>query len=163
MKKENEENVENEIPKEEESELQICQREREEYLEGWKRARADYANAQKISAQTQKEFVQYAEEKVLYKLLELADTFDEALRQKEDAGITMLRMKLLGILKEHHVEMKEVSPGDKFDPHTHEAISGEGENIQVVAGQAYWIHEKLLRPARVIVTTEKVKETKEIK
>lgn len=143
---------EKEPPKEvPETELEICQREREEYLAGWKRARADYANAQKIAAQNQKEFIQYAEEKVLYKLLELMDTFDEALRQKEDPGIHALRTKLLSILKEHNVEMREVVPGDAFDPNLHEAISGEGENIQMVAGQAYFIHEKLLRPARVIV------------
>jgi len=136
------------------TELETCQKERDEYLEGWKRARADYTNAQKIASETQKEFIQYAEERLLYKLLDLMDTFDEALRQKSDNGISMLRIKMLSILKEHNVRLDEVNPGDTFDHNIHDAISGEGDKIQIVAGQAYYIHDKLLRPARVIVGSE---------
>lgn len=134
------------------NELEQCKAERDEYLEGWKRAKADYANAKRIQEEQRGEIIKYAEERLLFELLEVVDTFDEALRQNpEDEGLQRVQMKLLSILEQHHVKKTEVSPGDAFDHHLHEAISGEGDVIDIVAGHAYHLYDKLLRPARVMV------------
>ncbi len=122
-----------------------------EYLNGWKRAKADYTNAERAWRAQQVALVQYAEERILHEILEIADALDEAVRHTRDEGIEQVRRKILSILAREKVTPIVVAEGDVFDPHIHEALSGEGEQIAMVIRNGYMYGDQLLRPVQVMV------------
>ena len=135
-----------------EKELARSKKNSQEYLDGWKRSKADFINMRKQYEAERAEFVEYAEENILIELLELMDIFDEALKTATDKGIMQLRKKLLSILNKRGVYIAEVSVGDIFDPQKHEALKGEGTIIKEIAQNGYVMHQKVIRPSRVIVS-----------
>ena len=60
------------------------------------------------------------------------------------------------------VAIKEIDPqGQKFDPHFHQAISqveaeGEPNTVVNVLQKGYLLHDRVLRPALVVVSKQKV-------
>ncbi|MEK7659604.1 MAG: nucleotide exchange factor GrpE [Patescibacteria group bacterium] len=123
----------------------------EEYLNGWKRAKADFANAERTWRTHTAELARYAEERVLREMLEIADALDEAVRHTSDEGIEQIRRKILSILAREKVTLITVTKGDLFDPYIHEAISGEGEQIAVIVRNGYMHEDQVLRPVQVMV------------
>ena len=136
----------------------------EEYLAGWQRARADYANLKRESEIKQAELVRYANAEMLRDLLPLVDYFKHALRAVPAAqageawveGIRHIQTKLLEVMAYHGVK-EMVTVGEKFDPAYHEAV-GEVELADQPSGQiveevrtGFMLHDKLLQPARVKV------------
>lgn len=136
----------------------------EEYLDGWQRARADFANYKKRVEREQAETYRMAAASVLKRFLEVLDDLDLALANKpEDEGaadfsngIELIYQKLLLILENEGITRMEVD-GMEFDPNLHEAISSEdspdhesGEIIAVVKN-GYMLGDKVLRPAVVRV------------
>ncbi len=160
-----EENVAEKI-KQYKDKLQICQKERQEYLDGWQRAKADYLNS-KRRAETEREqdSVRYAT-RFITSLLPLCDSFDlavQTLTQQTDTnsewriGIEQVYNQLQSVLKTYHVEVLE-PVGVAFDPHFHEAVSetlvtnpDQHHIIQSVLQQGYGINDTLIRPAKVVV------------
>ncbi|MBI2023373.1 nucleotide exchange factor GrpE [Candidatus Giovannonibacteria bacterium] len=143
-------------------------KERDEYLAGWQRAKADFINARKDDEKARKAFVQFAEENILLELLFVADSLDMAV--KHDPGFESaerIYRQILDILRKHGVEQLE-SKGKKFDPLFHEAwetadvseSSKDGEILDELQ-KGYLIHGKVLRPAKV--KTGKYSGGKEIK
>ncbi|MDP2629251.1 MAG: nucleotide exchange factor GrpE [Candidatus Harrisonbacteria bacterium] len=138
--------------------LEQCQAEREEYLNGWKRAKADLINYQKEEGRRLEQFSKFALESFLHELLTILDSFDLALSSSKDEetkkGVTMIKSQLEETLKRQGLERLSVREGDQFDPSTHEAVEeGEGESGMVldvlVAG--YSLHGKVIRAAKVKV------------
>lgn len=142
--------------------LKEAQEQRDEYLAGWQRARADFMNHKKEDMERMQEFIKFAEEELLAELLPVIDNLGLALAQlgeKEDAtskGFLQIAMQVKQFLRDHQVqEMK--AEGEKFNPEFHEA-AGEVEKEGVEPGvvvevlsKGYTLHGKLLRPARVRV------------
>ena len=58
--------------------LAACDTERKEYLDGWQRARADYANAEKRAAQERIHAIERGEERVFEEFFSLYDDFERA-------------------------------------------------------------------------------------
>ena len=58
--------------------LEICRKEKDDYLSGWKRAKADYSNTERDFASRLESASKYGEVKILKELLTLADGFESA-------------------------------------------------------------------------------------
>lgn len=145
--------------------LAVCRKERQEYLDGWQRAKADYLNSkQRLEAEREHE-IDRQTARFVERLLPLCDSFDMALRdlakgnEKGDwrTGIEQIYNQLLGILKSYRVEALEPK-GAPFDPHFHEAVSeipiadaAQDHTVLEVLQKGYAVGERLIRPAKVVV------------
>lgn len=135
----------------------------EEYLNGWRRAQADYQNLVKETDLRKIEFIRYANEDLIGEILPVLDNFKIAFRQIPEAekdsawvvGFSYIKKQLEDVLKNHNVEeIKTV--GTQFDPVEHEAI----EHIQrdgVKSGEiveerqaGYKLNGKVIQPAKVV-------------
>jgi molecular chaperone GrpE len=136
----------------------------EEYLDGWQRSRAEFANYKKRIAREYEEIHRSARGEVIKLYLEVVDDLKRALDDKpnngEDGswagGIEIIYQKLLSKLESEGVKPMDAL-GHDFDPNIHEAIMKE-ENEDYKSGQiievmqeGYWIGDKVLRPAQVRV------------
>lgn len=145
-------------------ELKVCRAEKEEYLAGWQRSRADFINARKEEEERRSEFARLREEKLLLDLLDIADSFDAA--QKFDhEGLEYIHKQFIGILKRYEVSVIDTSVGKKFDPLYHEAIgqveterADEDDTITEELQRGYSINGRVLRPAKVKVAIFKNKD-----
>ena len=64
-------------------ELKKCQAEKQEYLDGWQRVKADFVNLKKRSEKDRTAFAKYANENFILELLPALDSFDQAFGNKE--------------------------------------------------------------------------------
>lgn len=135
-----------------------------EYLDGWQRARADFANYKKRIEREQSLVYQNAAGSVLKRQLEVLDDIDRALRNRPQegdgalwaAGIELVYRKLTSIMENEGVKLMQAE-GQSFDPNLHEAISSEespnhdsGQIIEVLQ-KGYLLGDRVLRPALVRV------------
>lgn len=95
-------------------------------------------------------------------LLPVEDALQRALRAQGDAqsyrdGVALVIRQLETELAAFGVKPVQVQAGDLFDPHIHESVAAasgvaEGELCVVsVERRGWWLHERLLRPAEVVV------------
>jgi len=136
----------------------------EEYLDGWQRARAEFANYKKRVLRENTDIRQVARGEVIKLYLDIADDLGRALQEKPNNGdgetwadgIEIIFQKLRSRLEAEGI--KPMNPlGEEFDPNIHEALMKEeseeyesGQIIEVMQ-EGYWIGDKLLRPALVRV------------
>jgi molecular chaperone GrpE len=135
-----------------------------EYLEGWQRSRAEFANFKKRVERDQSQVYQNAAGQIIKRYLEVLDDLERALknRPKEGEGavwangIELVYRKLQTILENEGIQAMD-SAGKQFDPTQHEAVTSEdsdqyesGQIIEVLQ-QGYTIGDKVLRPALVRV------------
>lgn len=143
----------------------------EEYLQGWRRAQADYANLKKEQERERMENVKYANERLLSELLPAIDQFDIALNFiPETSGLPETEKKkwenwLIGIRAVRSlwegsfqdIGLEHVPTDIAFDPNQHEAMGEEMQegktsgSILRVAQSGWKLNGKLLRPAKVIL------------
>lgn len=145
-------------------ELAETQAKTNEYLDGWQRSRAEFANYKKRIERDQSDTYQRAAGAVIKRFLEVLDDLDLALknRPKEGEGadwsngIELIYRKLLTILENEGVKPMKLL-GEPFDPNLHEAISMEPSesvpsgHISEVLKNGYTLGDKVLRPALVRV------------
>lgn len=144
--------------------LEECQKQKEEYLLGWQRARADLLNYKKEEMERIGELIKYADTELILKILPILDNFDivekklsENLKNDENVkGLLLIKNQILDFLKNQGVEEIK-SVGKKFDPNFQEIVE-EAEKEGVESGivleeiqKGYTIHGRLLRPAKVKV------------
>ncbi len=145
-------------------ELQQAQAKANEYLDGWQRARAEFANYKKRVDREQANLHQTTAANIMKRYLEILDDLDRALRNRpqeaEDAkwaaGIELIYRKLLALLESEGITVMDAD-GKFFDPNLHEGISQEessehesGQIIEVVKN-GYMMGDRVLRPALVRV------------
>ncbi|MCR4274765.1 MAG: nucleotide exchange factor GrpE [Candidatus Campbellbacteria bacterium] len=147
-------------------ELKACQKERQEYLEGWQRAKADLINFKKETDTNRRKVVSLATEDVITELIPVLDSFDMAFQNTEHwnsapeswrRGVEYIYSQLLSILANHGVT--QLSPlGEQFNPHVHDSLetvsvdSADQEGkIIAVTQKGYQLHEKLIRAPKVSV------------
>ena len=146
------------------SELEEWQSKAQEYLDGWQRARADFANYKKRVERDQAQAYQAAAANILKRFLDVLDDLDRALNNRPQegegaawaSGIELIYRKFQSILESEGVSIMQAEE-QYFDPNLHEAISHEenddyesGQIIEVVK-KGYLMGEKVLRPAMVRV------------
>lgn len=136
----------------------------QEYLEGWQRARAEFANYKKRIEREMKDSQDTAAGKVITDVLPVIDDFERAMSSmpddlKENAwinGVSMIQRKLNKVLESYNVTVLD-PVGEPFDPNQHEAIgmddSDEVESGHVIATmqKGYVLGDRVLRPALVRV------------
>lgn len=150
--------------------IKTLEKEKQEYLDGWQRARADYANVVKNTEEDKKEFRAFFAEQFVEELFPVLDSFDMAMGNKElwekvDAnwrkGVEYIHQQLLSALSNHSFAPFCIV-GDVFDPNLHEAVesidtddAAKDSTIAEVLQCGYRLNEKVLRPARVKVYSKK--------
>jgi molecular chaperone GrpE len=146
------------------SELAETQSKANEYLDGWQRSRAEFANYKKRIEREQAEIYQRTAGSIIKRYLDVLDDLDLALKNRPTQGdgqvwsngIELIYRKLLNILESEGVVLMKVA-GEPFDPNFHEAISMEPDDtvpsghISEVLKQGYLLGDKVLRPALVRV------------
>ena len=146
------------------SELEKARAQAAEYLDGWQRARAEFANLKK-RVEAEREEIRYrSNEELLLKVLPVVDDFERAFQElppeMEDAawvnGITMIMNKLQKLLESENVAPLEAA-GKPFDPQWHQAMMQEetedypdGICIEEIQ-RGYRLGDRVLRPALVKV------------
>lgn len=142
-----------------EKETELCKKERDEYLNGWKRAKADLVNYQKDEAKRFEEFVKLANAGLILELLPVLDSFflAEAHNPGSLKEAAPIKSQLEEILRKNGLEKMAVSAGQPFDPACQESV-GESESdqptgvIAEVVGAGYLLNGVVLRPARVKIS-----------
>ncbi len=119
----------------------------EEYLNNWKRERADFINYKKEEAKRLEEFVKFANESLILEVLAVFDDLDLAAKQIKDVGLDQVVKKFGDFLGKYGVERIKVE--GEFDPTLHEAVEGEGEGRVEEVRAGYTMHGRVIRPARV--------------
>ncbi len=113
--------------------LKKTEAEKQEYLTGWQRAKADMVNARKRDEEDRKDFMKFANERLIEDLIPVLASFDMAMGNKEAwekadknwrVGVEYIYSQLTKALTDNG--LKEINPiNEKFDHAHHEATSYE--------------------------------------
>jgi molecular chaperone GrpE len=143
-----------------------CQTERQEYLAGWQRAKADLINARKDFEGSKNKIINQANEDFIHELLPILDAFSGAFSNKEAwekvdknwrTGVEYIHRELVKTLEVRGIQEFGAS-GDPFNPLEHTAVTSIDTDdkkmdhiIESVIQPGYRLKDKVLRPARVNV------------
>jgi molecular chaperone GrpE len=142
----------------------------EKYKNDFLYLRAEFDNYKKHAIKERSDMAKYGSERLLIEILGVMDNFDRALELKATPenldtyvqGVRMTANELRGMVQKFGVTEVN-SQGSSFDPMVHEALGAE-ETDEVKEGyiyrvfkKAYKLHDKIIRPAQVIVAKAKSK------
>ncbi len=127
---------------------------------------AEFDNYRKNAIKERSDLVKYGSEKIVREFLNVLDNFERALEASTNGdngaslrdGVQLISAELRQLLQRFGVEEIK-SEGETFDPSKHEAISSEPRadmepgHVARVFKKAYKMHDKILRPAQVTVST----------
>lgn len=130
-----------------EDEFEKCKKQAEEYLNNWKRERADFINYKKDETKRLEEFVKFANEGLILEVIDILDDLELAAKQMSDGGLDQVVKKFRDLLAKYGVE--RIKSNGKFNPLIHEAVEGEGEGEVEEVRAGYLMHGRVIRPARV--------------
>jgi molecular chaperone GrpE len=144
-------------------ELELARAEASEFRDQYLRARAELDNARKRSERELERAHKYGVERLASELLAVVDSLELGLEaggeQTPEAvaeGMRATRKLLLAALEKFGIT--QLDPlGEPFDPEWHEAMAtqpsadAEPDSVLLVVQKGYRIHDRALRPARVIV------------
>jgi molecular chaperone GrpE len=130
------------------------------------RAQADLENLRKRARRELEEERRFANLPLLSDLLPVLDNVGRAIQAAEKVaegsalleGVKLVAQQLEGVLARHHCK-RIAALGAAFDPHLHQAIvqqpSAESPpgTVLVVAQEGYQLHDRVLRPAQVVVSS----------
>jgi len=138
--------------------IKKCEKERDEYLNGWKRARADLINYKKDEQRRFEEIAKYGHADIMNDMMAILDSFSFATDLSE--GALRIKQLLEDSLKKQGLEEIEIQGTQVLDPNFHEAVTEEpsdqapGTIIEEIA-KGYILHGRVLRPAKVKVASQK--------
>ena len=144
--------------------------ERDEFKDKFMRALADAENSRKRSERDRREAEQYGGSRLARDLLPVFDNMRRAIeaipeesRETNKAvieGVELTMRELINVFKKHGIVPLSPEVGDRFDPQHHEAMfeaplpgTNAGDIIQVSA-DGFMLHDRLLRPAKVGVSSK---------
>ncbi|MBX4211133.1 nucleotide exchange factor GrpE [Candidatus Parcubacteria bacterium] len=146
--------------------LKEAEKQKQEYLDGWQRAKADFVNIRKRDEAAKNEFLKFANENIVGEIIPVLDSFDMAFGNKETwekvakewrVGVEYIYNQLLSVLGNYG--LKQFNPsGEIFEPARHTPIemipvtdkSQDNKVIEVVQ-KGYSLNDKVVRPAKVKV------------
>jgi molecular chaperone GrpE len=148
------------------ADLKQVKKEKEEYLTGWQKERADFANYKKGEEDRRAMVSESMRERILSRFLSVMDSFNMAFANKEAwekvepgwrKGVEYIYAQFNNVFEEYGVKPVGVE-GEPFDPNIHESIdmvqTPEKENDHKVANviqKGYKLGDRVIRPARVNV------------
>ena len=154
---------------EEALELETLRAERDDLKNRFIRALADAENARKRSDKDRREAENYGGSKLARDMLPVYDNMKRALETATDdqrevsgallEGVELTMRELLKVFKKHGIDIIAPEVGDTFNPQHHQAMfeapvpgTKVGDIIQVTA-EGFMLHDRLLRPAQVGVSS----------
>lgn len=140
-------------------------KETEENYQRFLRARAETENIKRMAEREKADIIKYSNEELIKELVPVLDNLERALHHSNETddtgslrdGVKLTLDALLKALKMFGLEQISVLD-DRFDPSKHEAVaiieSSEHEDSTIIQEfqKAYFLKERLLRPARVAVS-----------
>ncbi len=135
-----------------------------EHHDAWLRAKAETENVRRRAQDDIAKAGKFAVEKFAGELLAVKDSLEAALANESQtaeslkAGVELTLRQLVSAFEKSG--LAEINPlGAKFDPHRHQAISQieatdpatEPNTVLSVLQKGYALHERVIRPALVVV------------
>ena len=144
--------------------LEELQKSNDQNLDMAQRAQAELANYRKRVDDERLTQQQYANSRLIIRLLPIVDELEMALEHSEDTeinaswldGIKLIHRKVIQMLEAEGLH-KIDAIGQAFDPLQHEAVSTEDSNevatgyIVGVLRNGYKLHDRIIQPAQVVV------------
>ncbi len=140
-------------------ETEALRKDNEQLLTKLKYLQAEFENYRKRAERDAETFVRFAHEALLARLLPVLDEMDaavEAVNDETGRGIRMVRDNLVKALQE--AGLQEIPAlGLPFDPYLMDAVHQVTERdskdgiVKEVLRKGYRLHDRILRPAQVIV------------
>jgi molecular chaperone GrpE len=134
------------------------------------RVSAEFENFKKRSAREMEESRKYANQALVKDLLPIIDNLELALKTSDESnqnvesnlreGVELTRKEILKVFEKYHVKQIEAL-GEPFDPNFHEAVMREESDryatntVTNELQKGYLMHDRLIRPAMVVVATPK--------
>jgi len=145
--------------------LEALQKQNDEYLDGWKRAKADYINFKNDQEKRSKELAQFASLSLVVQLVPIAELFRKAFGCVTEElkasdwvkGVEQIYRQFQEVLKGMGIEEVTGVVGKVFDPASHMAVGQEQRDDfddEVVSQEieaGYTLHGRVIAPAKVIV------------
>jgi molecular chaperone GrpE len=156
--------------KEMETRLEYVEQEAKEAHDRFLRVSAEFENYKKRSAREMDEFRKFANESLIREMLTVVDNLERALNSSNNdnqanshiaEGVDMTLKEILKVFEKFNVKPIEAL-GRPFDPNFHQAAMREETNerpentVLNELEKGYMIHDRLLRPAMVVVSMPKV-------
>jgi molecular chaperone GrpE len=151
------------------AELARLSAERDELRDKWMRALADAENSRKRADKDRRDAEQYGGSRLARDLLPVHDALTRALDAASDEqraaasalieGVELTLRELDNVFTKHGITVIRPQPGDRFDPTEHEAMfeapvpGTVAGNIIQVMDNGFRLHDRLLRPAKVGVSS----------
>ena len=140
------------------------------------RLSAEFENYKKRKQRESDEFKKFANETIFKQILTVVDNLERAIASTKEnldgggllEGVKLTHKEILKLFETFNVKVVEAD-NQLFDPNFHQAITQEEtddfpENtVTKVLQKGYLLHDRLLRPAMVIVSKKVEKKTKKIK
>ena len=133
-----------------------------EHHDAWLRAKAETENVRRRAQEDVLKAHKFASEKFVSDILAVKDSLEAALANDNQsaenlrAGVELTLRQLVSVFEKGNVT--EINPlGEKFDPHKHQAITQvdapgvEANQVVQVLQKGYSLHERIVRPALVMV------------
>ena len=151
------------------SQIEALIAERDSLRDKFMRALADAENARKRAERDRREAEQYGGSRLARDLLPVHDALSRAIEAAGEAeraanaalveGVELTLRELNNVFARHGIRVITPQIGDRFDPQMHEAMfeapvpgSKAGDIIEVM-GSGFMLHDRLLRPAKVGVSS----------
>ena len=150
-------------------EIEAIIAERDEYRDRFMRALADAENARKRADKDRRDAEQYGGSRLARDLLPVYDALSRALDSAGDdqraaaaaliEGVELTLRELKNVFTKHGITVITPELGEKFDPQRHEAMfeapvpGTVAGNIIQVMDNGFMLHDRLLRPAKVGVSS----------
>lgn len=148
------------------ADLKQLKKEKEEYLTGWQKERAEFSNYKKQEDDRRAMFSESMRERILTRFLSVIDSFNMAFANREAwekvddnwrKGVEYIYSQMNGIFEEYGV--KPIGEeGEPFDPNIHQSIDMVetdkkelDHKVANVIQKGYKLGDRVMRPARVNV------------
>lgn len=133
----------------------------EDYFLQMQRLQADFENYKKRNEKDRIEYIKYANEGLILKIIEIYEDLERALESAEEgenlkSGVELIYKNLKDVLKKEGL-VEIPAKGEKFDPFKHEALMTEkhddyeNNTVTEVLGKGYTLNDKIIKCAMVKV------------
>ena len=153
----------------EDVEIDTLRAERDQFRDRFMRALADSENARKRADKDRREAENYGGSKLSRDLLPVYDNMKRALEAATEEqkavsaalieGVELTMRELVNVFGKHGIRPITPAVGDRFDPKEHEAMfeaplpNTQAGSIIQVSTEGFMLHDRLLRPAQVGVSS----------
>lgn len=153
----------------EDIEMDTLRAERDQFRDRFMRALADSENARKRADKDRREAENYGGSKLSRDLLPVYDNMKRALEAATEEqkavsaalieGVELTMRELVNVFGKHGIRPITPAVGDRFDPKEHEAMfeaplpNTQAGSIIQVSTEGFMLHDRLLRPAQVGVSS----------